>query len=109
MEQGGDCVLVYLTAASRTEAERLGRALVEARVAACANILDGMQAIYRWQGQVEAAPEAVLLAKTTQARLPELEVLVKQLHSYQCPCIVALPLLAGSAEYLAWLRAQVAP
>ena len=98
-----DAVFVYVTAGSVAEAERIGRALVEERLAACANILPGMRSIYRWQGKVEEASEAVLVLKTARKTLDELTARVKALHSYELPCVVALPIEAGNADYLAWI------
>jgi|SRR5579884_3948775 len=96
--------LVYVTASDTDEAGRIGRQVVEARLAACANILAPMQSIYWWQGQIEEAVEAVLILKTKQPLLEDLIERVRQLHSYQCPCIVALPIAAGNPAYLEWIE-----
>lgn len=95
--------LVYVTTADEDEARRIGRELVESRLAACANIIDGMKSIYWWDGAVQDDSEAVLIAKTKEALVPELIEKVKLLHSYDCPCIVSLPILDGSAEFLKWI------
>lgn len=99
-------VFAYVTAKDRAEAERIGRALVEGRLAACANILDGMRSIYRWEGRVEETSEAVLLVKTDAARSQEVVAKVKELHSYSCPCVAILPLTGGNAEYLDWINRE---
>lgn len=104
-----ELIWVYMTAASPEEAERIGTALVEARLAACVNILPGMRSIYRWQGKVERASETVLVAKTRAMLLPDLTERVQALHSYDCPCVIALPIEGGSAAYLDWLRAESGP
>lgn len=101
---GDDLVFAYITAGSRGEAVTIGRALVEERLAACANVLDGMTSIYRWQGVVEQASEAVLIAKTRASLFDRLAARVMELHSYDLPCVVALPVTAGLPAYLAWLR-----
>jgi periplasmic divalent cation tolerance protein len=101
-----EAFFVYVTAGSVAEAERIGRALVEERLAACANILPGMRSIYRWQGKVEEASEAVLVLKTARTTLAALTARVKDLHSYELPCVVALPIEAGNADYLAWIESQ---
>lgn len=99
-------MVVYVTAADRAEARRIGRALVEARLAACANIVDGMDAIYWWQEEVQEARESVLILKTTEDRLEALIARAKELHSYDCPCIEAWTVAAGCAPYLEWVAAE---
>jgi periplasmic divalent cation tolerance protein len=99
-------VLVYMTAGDRAEAVRIGRVLVEERLAACANVLDGMTSIYRWQGEVCEDGEAVLIAKTTEAQADALTERVKALHSYDCPCVVTLPVAGGNAAFLDWIAEQ---
>ena len=88
-------VFVYMTTSSLDQARVIGRRLVEARLAACANILPGMESIYHWQGKIETAQETVLIAKTRAVLVDQLTAMVKQLHSYDCPCVVALPITAG--------------
>jgi len=99
-------MFVYATAGDRTEALAIGRAVVEARLAACANVIDGMRSVYWWQGKVEEANEAVLILKTTADRLPALIARVKALHSYDCPCIEALPVAEGFAPFLDWVAQE---
>lgn len=101
-------VLVYMTASDKAEAQRIGRALVEERLAACANILDGMTSIYRWQDEVCEDSETVLIAKTTEAQATALTERVKALHSYDCPCVVTLPVSGGNHAFLDWIAAQTA-
>lgn len=96
-------VFAYVTTKDREEAERIGRALVEGRLAACVNILDGMRSIYRWEGRLEEASEAVLLIKTDADRSQAVVERVKELHSYSCPCVAIWPLTGGNPEYLAWI------
>lgn len=97
------CYFVYVTAGNAAEAKRIGRAVVEERLAACANVIDGMSSTYWWQGKLEEASEAVLILKTTTRRLDELTARVKALHSYDCPAIVAWPIDKGNAGYLDWI------
>lgn len=101
-----DFRLVYMTASSRDEAKRIGRALVEERLAACANVIDGMESVYWWQGKLTEDREAVLIAKTRADLVPALTERVLALHSYTVPCVVALPLVDGNPAYLAWLGAE---
>ena len=98
-------VFVYVTASNRDEALSIGRRLVEERLAACVNVLDAMTSVYWWQGQIETGNEAVLIAKTRQSLVPKLTERVKDLHSYETPCVVAWPLLeAGNADYQRWIE-----
>jgi periplasmic divalent cation tolerance protein len=89
------------------EARRIAQSGVEKKLAACANILTGVNSIYRWKGKVERAREVLVVMKTTAARLRELESEVKRRHSYELPEFVVLPLVAGSREYLAWVGESV--
>jgi periplasmic divalent cation tolerance protein len=93
----------YVTAGSREEAHAIGRTVVEERLAACANVLDGMTSIYWWQGALEQAGEAVLILKTRAELVERLTARIKELHSYACPCVIALPVAAGNPAYLDWI------
>lgn len=99
----------YVTCASSEEASRIGRAVVEERLAACANILPGLVSIYRWQGRIETGQEVALVLKTRAERVEALTARIRALHSYSVPCVVALPILAGNPDYLAWLAEETAP
>jgi len=101
-----DAIFVYITAGSPEEAHRIGSTLVEERLAACANLLGGMTSIYRWQGAVEQADETVVIAKTKATLFDRLAQRVRELHSYDCPCIVALPVTAAYLPYLDWIADQ---
>lgn len=101
--------LVYITAGSPEEARAIGRALVEERLAACVNLIDGMTAIYHWQGAVEEARETVILAKTRADLFEALAARVRALHSYVTPCVVELPLGRIDPDYAAWLAAETPP
>jgi len=101
-----ELVFAYITAGSPEEAKRIGRALVEERLAACINILPGMISIYRWQGAVETAEEAVLIAKTRADLFERLTARVKELHGYEVPCVVELRVGRGNPDYLAWLERE---
>ena len=98
---------IYMTASSKTEAQKIGKALVESRLAACVNILDNMQSIYRWEEKVQEDAEVVLIAKTTESLVAQLIDKVKSLHSYDCPCVVSLPVLDGYPPFLNWVHAEV--
>jgi periplasmic divalent cation tolerance protein len=98
-----DFVVVLVTAGSAEEASGLARALVDERLAGCANIIGPIRSIYRWQGAVEDAAEYLLVLKARSADADALATRVAALHSYDVPEILVLPLHAGSAAYLAWL------
>lgn len=98
---------IYMTTKDKAEARDIGRYLVESRLAACVNILDQMNAMYIWQGEFQDDQEAVMIAKTTQDKVPELIEAVKARHSYEVPCIVALPIVDGSPDFLKWIAGQV--
>lgn len=97
---------VYITASDAAEATRIGRTLVADRLAACANVLNGMTSIYRWQDEICEDTEAVLIAKTTDGKVAALTERVKALHSYDCPCVVALPITDGNTAFLNWIEEQ---
>lgn len=97
---------VYVTAGSKAEALAIGRALVEERLAACANVFDAMSSVYHWQNAIEESQEAVLIAKTRTSLVPAVVERVKSLHSYSCPCVVSWPLHDGNPDYLQWLAAE---
>ena len=96
-------VIAYVTTESVEQAEHIGQALVAERLAACANILPGMRSIYRWKGAVETAEETVLIAKTREALAQALINRVRELHTYEVPCIVVLPITAGLPAFLRWI------
>ena len=98
--------LVYMTAETVEEARALGRALVEARLAACANVIPGMIPIFWWEGAVQEGSEAVLIAKTRRDLLDDLTAFVKAEHGYDCPCVVALPIEAGNPDFLDWIGSE---
>ena len=99
-----DKLVVFVTCASLSEARKIARALVEKRLAACGNILETpVRSIYRWKGKVETAKEYLLLIKTSRRRFAVLQDVVKRLHSYGVPEIIALPIAKGLPEYLKWI------
>ena len=96
-------VWIYVTTASREEAVAIARTLVAERLAAGVNLLDGVQSVYRWDGEVREAAETVLIAKTRGDLVDAVTARVSALHSYDCPCIVALPISGGNAAYFDWI------
>jgi periplasmic divalent cation tolerance protein len=102
-------LVVLVTCANASEAERIAQALVEERLAACVNIHASVRSIYRWQGKVERAREVPLTIKTSGRFFPRLERRIRELHRYDTPEIVALPVATGSRDYLLWIEASLAP
>jgi periplasmic divalent cation tolerance protein len=99
-------VFVYTSWPSAADAEAVGRTLVERRLAACVNILPGMISHYRWEGKVERAEEAVMIVKTRASLADAVSDAVRQLHSYDTPAILVMPLESVEKTYLAWLLAE---
>ena len=95
--------VVYITTSTRREAQQIGKALVSERLAACVNIIDKMHSIYWWEDQIQEDDETVLIAKTSKEKMERLTDRVKELHSYSCPCIIALPIQTGNQDYLNWI------
>ena len=99
-------VLLYVTAANRDEAMSIARTLIEERLIACANIIDGATSLYWWQGNIEQTQEAILFAKTHRHNVEQVTVRIQELHSHDCPCVVAMPIETGSPEYLRWIESE---
>jgi periplasmic divalent cation tolerance protein len=98
---------IVLTTADPETAGHLGRKLVEERLAACATLIPAVHSIYRWKGEIDSTTESLLLLKTTADRLEALESRLRQLHSYETPEFLVLPVEAGSQAYLEWLQGCV--
>ena len=96
-------LVVLMTAADRDEASRIAEMLVNSRLAACVQVLPEIHSVYRWKGELERATETLLLAKTTSDKFDELDRAVREIHSYDTPEIIALPVNAASESYLNWL------
>jgi periplasmic divalent cation tolerance protein len=102
-----DKLIVLTTAGSETEARKMAQTLVERRLAACVNIVPRIQSVYRWEGRVEQAEEYLLLIKTVKAREEQVRAAIRELHSYDLPECIAIPIDCGSADYLKWLSDSV--
>ncbi|MDY0093300.1 MAG: divalent-cation tolerance protein CutA [Candidatus Vecturithrix sp.] len=99
-------ILIFITASSVQEAEMLATALVKKKLAACGNILPDLRSVFWWQGNLENEQEALLILKSRFALLSDIIRVVKSLHSYDEPEIIAIPILAGSESYLAWIEQE---
>ncbi|GAB7022516.1 divalent-cation tolerance protein CutA [Salidesulfovibrio brasiliensis] len=98
--------LVYITAGDMEEAERIGAALVEDNLAACVNIIPGMKSMYRWEGKVESSQEVVVIAKTRSDLVQRLTLRVADVHSYEVPCVAAVPIQGGNQAFLQWITEE---
>ena len=99
--------LIYMTAGSVEEARTIGKELVASRLAACVNIVDHMQSIYMWEGEVQNDDEVIMIAKTTRDCVADVVKKIKTMHSYDCPCVISLPVLDGNPEFLSWIESEV--
>jgi len=103
-----DYVVILVTAGSEAEAEKIAKALVEERLAACVNLVSPLRSIYRWEGKIADGREWLLFIKTQADKFSAIASRVKALHSYQVPEVIALPIVAGAEAYLRWLGDEIA-
>ena len=99
---------VYMTAGSIEEAKSIGQILVVQNLAACVNLLENMTSIYKWEEKLEESKEVIMIAKTSKTLMPKLIETVNSLHSYDCPCILELPIQGGNPDFLSWIKSQTA-
>jgi len=104
-----DKIVVLCTCSSEEEALAIARQLVDKRLAACVNLVQPVRSIYRWQGKVEDAAEALLIIKSRRPLFEELSKAIAAAHSYQVPEIIALPIIDGASSYLDWVDAETRP
>jgi len=102
-----DKIVVFSACSSQEEARTLARHLVEARVAACVNVIPGAFSVFRWEGKIDEASEWLLIIKTVRARLDDLKSELRRMHSYSVPEVVAIPIVDGSEDYLDWVESEV--
>ena len=95
-----------MTAGSIEEANNIGQRLVEQNLAACENLLENMTSIYKWEDKLEEGQEVVMIAKTRKSLMPKLIETVNRLHSYDCPCILELPIQGGNPDFLKWILGE---
>ena len=98
-----DILFAYITTPDAETARAIGKTLIEEKLAACVNLLPGMESWYRWKGEIESARECVLIAKTRSGLREALQARVLSLHPYECPCVVFLPVNGGNPAYLEWI------
>lgn len=102
-----DKIVVLSTCGAEDEANRIARRLIERKLAACVSVLAGARSFYRWQGTVENAQEWLLIIKSSRAMFEQLRAGIEELHSYEVPEIVAIPIADGSADYMNWLQGEL--
>jgi periplasmic divalent cation tolerance protein len=100
---------IYMTAGNMEEAVKVGKVLLEEKLAACINIIDNMRSMYVWKGKIQNEQEVVVIAKTTEEKIPALIETVKSVHSYECPCIIAIPVESGYLPFMEWVKQEVNP
>ena len=98
-----DRIVVFITVSGEAEARKIAEMLVNGKKAACVNIVPRVDSLFRWEGKLDAARESLLMVKTRASLFPEIAELVKRVHTYEVPEIIALPIVAGSEDYLKWL------
>jgi len=99
-------VSIHITSSDQEEAEKIGETVVKERLAACANIVPNIRSVYWWNDTLEKSDETLLILKTTEENTETIIRRIKELHSYENPCIVALPIIKGSIEYLKWIKEE---
>jgi len=97
-------IVIFVTASSKQEAQKIARLLIKNKLVACVNIIPGIKSLFWWQGKVDEANESLLIIKSRKSALPGVIKLVKSIHSYEVPEIIALPIIAGDKNYLKWLN-----
>ncbi len=99
--------LIYITTGNKEEAKTIGKELITSRLAACVNIVDNMNSLYMWEGELQDDNETILIVKTEETHVPALIEKVKSIHSYDCPCVLSLPVSDGNKAFLNWIASEV--
>jgi len=99
-------IVILVTAKDKKQATKIACGLLEAKLVACANIIEGVQSLFWWQGKIDSSKEVLLVLKTKKTLFKKIMIKVKSLHSYQTPEIIALPIVAGSDDYLHWINSS---
>lgn len=103
-----EIIIVFVTVPGLREGSRISKAILTSRLAACVNVIPGVQSIYKWKGKIVQEKEAMLVLKTTRLRYRKLEQKIKELHPYEVPEVIAIPLICGSPQYVEWVTREVA-
>jgi periplasmic divalent cation tolerance protein len=102
-----DKIVVFSTASSAEEAEKIARALVNERLAACVNVIPSVRSFYRWQGKIEDSAEFLLVIKSSRELFDQLRISLEKLHSYEVPEVIAMPIVDGAGNYLNWMDGEL--
>jgi len=102
-----DKIVIFVTTSTEEEARRIAELLLDRRKAACVNIVPKVDSLFWWQGKLDSAQESLLIIKTKASLLPEVVSLVKGIHSYEVPEIIAMPIIGGNEDYLKWIHSEV--
>ncbi|MBN1619950.1 divalent-cation tolerance protein CutA [candidate division WOR-3 bacterium] len=100
-------LLIYITASDKEEAVKIAESLVSKKLAACANIIEGVDSVYHWKGKVQRSKESVVIAKTASELLDDLTSEIIKIHSYECPCVAAFEISGGNESFLKWIDESV--
>ena len=103
-----EIIVVFVTVPGLREGSRISMAVLTSRLAACVNVIPGIRSMYQWKGKLVQEKEAMLVMKTTRLRYRKLEQKIKQLHPYELPEVIAIPLICGSSQYIEWVTREVA-
>jgi len=95
--------VIFVTAPDKKQARQIANKLIKTKLAACVNIIPGVESLFSWKGKIDSAKELLLIIKSEKSKLPKIIKTVKSLHSYEVPEIIALPIIAGNKEYLRWI------
>ena len=106
MKEPGE-IVVFVTAGTEEEARRIAELLLDQRKAACVNVVPKVDSLFWWQGKLDSAQESLLIIKTKASLLPDVVSLVKGIHSYEVPEIIAMPIIGGNEDYLKWINSEV--
>lgn len=102
-------IIIFITASSIEEAKKISQGLLGKKLVACVNIIDDLKSLFWWQGKIDQAKETLLVAKSKKTKFPAIIKLVKSLHSYHVPEIIALPIIGGERKYLKWVDDSINP
>ena len=105
-QPANEAVTLYVTVQNKEEGIRIGHALVVAKLAACANVMDNVTSVFSWQGETQQETEAIVFAKTMTELIDDATKVIITHHSYDCPCVVALPIIGGNSEFIDWIKSE---
>jgi len=105
-QHANESVTLYVTVPNKEEGIRIGHALVKAKLAACTNVMDNVTSVFSWQGEIQQESEAIMFAKTQSELIDDATKVIIEHHSYDCPCVVALPIVGGNVEFISWINSE---